>query len=97
MGSAVGPLFSWGWADMIEIHGISIISLPQTEIILIPGSLGLAIAGAMGAGALQRDLQTFKFGWRQMVPVTAIVAITMTVLPFLSLTVSGIGECQTMN
>ena len=43
----------------------------------------------MGAGALQRDLQTFKFGWRQMVPVTAIVAITMTVLPFLSLTFSG--------
>jgi len=63
--------------------------LPQAEILLIPGSLGLAIAGAMGAGALQRDLQTFKFGWRQMVPVTAIVAMTMTILPFLSLTFSG--------
>ena len=92
----------WGWAvrgwtfylagvGLIWIETMEYLSfpLPQTEIILIPGSLGLAIAGAMGAGALQRDLQTFKFGWRQMIPVTAIVAITMTVLPFLSLTFSG--------
>ena len=74
------------WIDTMEYLSFS---LPQSATLLIPGSLGLAIAGAMGAGALQRDLQTFKFGWRQMVPVTAIVAITMSILPFLGLTFSG--------
>ena len=92
----------WGWAvrgwafylagvGLVWIETMKYLSfpLPQAEILLIPGSLGLAIAGAMGAGALQRDLQTFKFGWRQMVPVTAIVAMAMIILPFLSLTFSG--------
>ncbi len=92
----------WGWAvrgwtfylagiGMVWVEEMEYVpvSFPQAEILLIPGVLGLAIAGAMGAGALQRDLQTFKFGWRQMVPLTAIVAITMTILPFLGLTFSG--------
>ena len=92
----------WGWAVRgwtfymagigmvwIETMDYATVPLPQPEILLIPGALGLAIAGAMGAGALQRDLQTFKFGWRQMVPITAIMAISMTILPFLGLTFSG--------
>ena len=92
----------WAWAVrgwMLYLSGIGLVwiqnmelipfSLPRAEVLLIPASLGLAVAGAMGAGALQRDLQTFKFGWRQLVPITAIAAILMAILPFLALTFSG--------
>ena len=71
------------WIQNMELIPFS---LPRAEVLLIPASLGLAVAGAMGAGALQRDLQTFKFGWRQLVPITAIAAILMAILPFLALT-----------
>ncbi|MBT94588.1 MAG: hypothetical protein CL431_01290 [Acidimicrobiaceae bacterium] len=74
------------WVQKMEF--VSIV-FPPAETLLIPAALGLAIAAAMGAGALQRDLQTFKFGWRQMVPVTAFVAVAMTILPFLGSTFSG--------
>lgn len=97
---AKGERWAWavrGWTFYLagvalvwvqEMEFVSIV-LPSAEILLIPAALGLAVAAAMGAGALQRDLQTFKFGWRQMVPVTAVVAAAMTILPFLGSTFSG--------
>ena len=43
----------------------------------------------MGVGALQRDLQTFRFGWRQLVPVSALVAFALVVLPVFGNSFSG--------
>ncbi len=63
--------------------------LPRAEVLLVPSALGLAVASAMGVGALQRDLQSFRLGWRQLIPVTAVAAITLVVLPILGSSFSG--------
>ena len=57
--------------------------LPRAEALLVPAALGVAVASAMGVGSLQRDLQTYKFGWRQLIPVTAIIASCLVILPVL--------------
>ena len=74
------------WVDKNELLDIP---LPRPEILLAPASLGLAVAGAMGVGALQRDLQTYRFGWRQLVPVSALVAFALVVLPVFGNSFSG--------
>ena len=92
----------WAWAIrswVMYLGGVSVlwvnkndlldIPLPRPEVLLAPASLGLAIAGAMGVGALQRDLQTFRFGWRQLVPVSALVAFALVVLPVFGNSFSG--------
>ena len=97
---ARGERWAWavrGWAlylggvAFVWIGGTNYlpIVLPRTEILLVPSALGLAVASAMGVGALQRDLQTFRFGWRQLIPVTAIVASGLVVLPILGSSFSG--------
>lgn len=53
------------------------VPLPRPEVTLTVGALGLAISGAMGVAAIERDLRTYKFGWRQLAPVTAVVASTL--------------------
>jgi len=97
---ARGERWAWavrGWA--LYLGGVAFIwvggtdylpmVLPRTEILLVPSALGLALASAMGVGALQRDLQTFRFGWRQLVPITAIVASGLVILPVLGSSFSG--------
>ncbi len=65
------------------------IPMPRPEVLLAPGCLGLAVSAAMGVGALQRDLQTYRFGWRQLVPVSALVAFSLAVLPVFGNSFSG--------
>ena len=92
----------WAWAIrgwVMYLGGISIFwvennnwldfPLPRPEVLLAPASLGVAVAGAMGIGALQRDLQTYRFGWRQLVPVSALVAFVLVVLPVFGNSFSG--------
>ena len=97
---ARGERWAWavrGWAlylggvAFVWIGGTNYlpIVLPRTEVLLVPSALGLAVASAMGIGALQRDLQTFRFGWRQLIPVTAIVASALVLLPTLGSSFSG--------
>ncbi len=74
------------WADS---NGWLDFSLPRPEVLLAPASLGVAVAGAMGVGALQRDLQTYRFGWRQLVPVSALAAFVLVVLPVFGNSFSG--------
>jgi GT2 family glycosyltransferase len=64
-------------------------SAPRPEVIMAPGALGLALAVAMGAGAIHRDLRTYHFGWRQLVPLTAVAAIALAVVPVLGASFSG--------
>jgi len=92
----------WAWAVrswVMYLGGISIlwvdknqlldIPLPRPEVLLAPASLGLAVSAAMGVGALQRDLHTYRFGWRQLVPISALAAFVLAVLPVFGNSFSG--------
>ena len=92
----------WAWAVrswVMYLGGVSIlwvdsnqwldISMPRPEILLAPASIGVAVAGAMGVGALQRDLQTYRFGWRQLVPISTLIAFVLVVLPVFGNAFSG--------
>lgn len=72
-----------------EGNGWLSVPMPRPEVLLVPASLGVAIAAAMGAGALQRDLQTYRFGWRQLIPISAIAAFVLAVLPIFGTSFSG--------
>ena len=74
------------WADgnaWIDLPG------PRPELLLAPAGLGLAVAIAMGVAAIQRDLRTFGFGWRQLVPLAAIVGIVVATAPTFERSWSG--------
>ncbi len=97
---ARGERWAWavrGWA--LYLGGVAAVwlggmgylpmVLPKAETLLVPSALGIAITAAMGVGALQRDLQTYRFGWRQLVPITTVVAFLLAVLPTLGSSFSG--------
>ncbi len=92
----------WAWAVrglVVYLGGVAAVwmsgeswfpsTVPRPEVLLAPAALGLAIAVAMGAGAIHRDLRTYHFGWRQLVPLTAVAAIALAVLPVLGASFSG--------
>ncbi|MEM7285326.1 MAG: glycosyltransferase [Actinomycetota bacterium] len=57
------------------------VAMPRPEVIFTLGSLGLAMSAAMSVAAIERDLRTYRFGWRQLLPVTAVAALTLALLP----------------
>jgi len=60
------------------------VPLPRPEVVQVPGALGLAIAVAMGVAAFQVDVRRHRFGWRQVVPLSAAVALIAGMLPALA-------------
>ena len=65
------------------------VPLPRPEVIQVPGAVGLAIAAAMGVAAFQVDVRRYRFGWRQFVPLTALVALVAAMLPLLAVVSDG--------
>lgn len=65
------------------------VPLPRPEVIQVPGAVGLAIAAAMGVAAFQVDVRRYRFGWRQFVPFTALVALVAAMLPLLAIVAGG--------
>lgn len=65
------------------------LSIPRPEILLVAGALGLSVSAAMGVAAIERDLRTFKFGWRQFMPITAVAAVALAVLPVTAAAFNG--------
>ena len=66
---------------LVAERGWSPVPLPRPEALLAPGALGLAMAVAMGVVALRVDVRRHRFGWRQLVPLTAVAALVAGVLP----------------
>ena len=64
-------------------------ALPRPEVLLTVGTLGLALSAAMGVAAIERDLRTYKFGWRQLAPVTAVAAVGLAMVPVTGATLDG--------
>ena len=65
------------------------VRLPDTELLLVPAGVGFAIAAAMGMAALESDLPSFRFGWRQLVPFAGVAALIMMVVPVLGVSLDG--------
>ena len=65
------------------------VPLPRPEVTQVPGAVGLAIAVAMGVAAFQVDVRRYRFGWRQFVPLTALVALVAAMLPLLAIVAGG--------
>ncbi len=65
------------------------VPLPRPEVIQIPGAVGLAIAVAMGVAAFLVDVRRHRFGWRQVVPFTAVAALVAGMLPALAVVSGG--------
>lgn len=64
------------------------VPLPRPEVVQVPGAVGLAIAVSMGVAAFFKDVRRYRFGWRQLVPFSAMVALVAGMLPVLA-NVSG--------
>ena len=67
-------ILSVGLAWMTERAEIDI-ALADPHVLLAPAALGLAFAAGMASMAVQRDLRRYRFGWRQLGPFVAIVAV----------------------
>jgi GT2 family glycosyltransferase len=97
---ARGPRFGWavrGWVmylgsiavAMVAAQGVLPVGLPRPEVLLVPGAVGLALATAMGMAAFETDLLRYRFGWRQLVPITAFLALVVATLPVFVATFDG--------
>lgn len=65
------------------------LSLPDPELLLVPAGVGFAVAAAMGMAALESDLPSFRFGWRQLVPFAGVAALIIMVVPVLAASLDG--------
>lgn len=63
--------------------------LPAPEVLLAPGAVGLALAGAMGMAAFEVDLPDYHFGWRQLASVLAGAALVVALVPVLGAATEG--------
>lgn len=68
------------------------VAMPRPEVIFTLGSLGLALSSAMSVAAIERDLRTYGFGWRQLLPITAVAALLLAVLPAARASFDGTWE-----
>ncbi len=74
---------------LIAEHQWLSIPLPRLEVIQAPGAVGLALAAAMGLAAFQIDLRQHRFGWRQLVLLSAVAALVMAMLPAVGMVAAG--------
>ena len=59
------------------------VPLPDAGILLAPGAAALALAAALGLTAFEVDLSGYRFGWRQVASLVALVAVAVGALPVL--------------
>ena len=57
------------------------VALPGAEVVLAPVAAALALAAALGLAAFETDLRAYRFGWRQILSVTAAVGVVLGALP----------------
>jgi hypothetical protein len=59
------------------------------DVWLVPAAIGLALAGACGATAVDTDVRGSRFSWRQPLGFLALVAIGVGVLPTIGAAADG--------
>ncbi|WP_419928348.1 glycosyltransferase [Candidatus Poriferisocius sp.] len=86
-----------GWTLYLGTAAVALVAeqdwspvpLPRPEVIQVPGAVGLAIAVSMGVAAFLVDIRRHRFGWRQVVPFTAVAALVAGMLPALAVVSGG--------
>lgn len=86
-----------GWTLYLGTAAVALVAeqdwspvpLPRPEVIQVPGAAGLAIAVSMGVAAFLVDVRRHRFGWRQVVPLTAVAALVAGMLPALAVVSDG--------
>jgi hypothetical protein len=95
-----GWRFSWAarlWCVALVFWGVTWaggrgwlpLTLPSTEVMLVPAALALAGAAALGMAAFEVDLPAYSLGWRQVASVVAAVAAGLGGVPVLSASFGG--------
>jgi GT2 family glycosyltransferase len=51
------------------------VAIADPHVLLAPAAMSLAFAAGLATMAFQRDLRRYRFGWRQLVPFVAVVAV----------------------
>lgn len=75
------------WAEQIALFDLS---LPAPEVLLAPAALGLGLSASMLIIAVERDLGSYQFGFRQLLlPAIAVVALVATAVAGLGASVQG--------
>lgn len=64
------------------------VSLPA-QLLLVPAALGAALSVGLGVAAFERDLPSYRFGWRQVAAVAAAASAAVGTLPVLAAAGSG--------
>jgi len=71
-----------GWATLwFGQSGRLSVGLPAAEVMLAPVAAALALTAALGLRAVETDLHSNRFGWRQVLAVAAAIAVVLGVLP----------------
>ena len=81
-------LASWGllWAGE---SGALPLALPRPEVVLAPAAAGMALAAGLSMVAFEVDVRRHRFGWRQLVPVTAALGLVVATLPVVGASFDG--------
>jgi hypothetical protein len=64
-------------------------ALGPPEALLTPAAAALAVSAALGVVAFATDLPGYRFGWRQIAPVVAGLALAIGILPVLGAMFDG--------
>gem|GEM_PF-6057214 len=82
--SVVAWVLAWfagrGWLGPLAV---------PPQVLLAPAGMGIALAVGLGVAAFQRDLPSYRFGWRQAAAVTAATAAAVGMLPVLGASFNG--------
>jgi GT2 family glycosyltransferase len=79
-GFAVAWVAGQGWLDA---------AFPSPDVVLVPASVGVALAAGLGMAAFEVDLPDYHFGWRQIVSLLAGAGFVLALLPGLGMALSG--------
>jgi hypothetical protein len=64
----------WGLVAAVRADLLTV-ALPPAEVLLAPAAAALAFSCGLGMVAFDRDLPGYRFGWRQVASLLALVAI----------------------
>ena len=65
------------------------LALGPPEALLAPAAVALALSAALGVVAFEMDLSGYRFGWRQIAPVLAGLALAIGIVPVLGAMFDG--------
>jgi hypothetical protein len=69
--------------------------VPVPDVLMAPSVAALALAGAAGMAAFERDLSGYRAGWRQVASLVAAVAMVVALMPVIGSAFGGRWDLPT--